>query len=686
MLPRRRSPVLSRAPRTARARARGPSRTQAIARAVAITLASALLGAAAKAAPPKLQPTVTELFETPFMIHAEISPSGRHAASIYHGERGWGVRIERLDNRHEVDVRNDGPNPWRFRVERILWDGPDSLIVQYGPDPERETGVDAGHFELIRLEPKGEDVTFERRVLKTKGTIVDPSPDRPDEVLFVHAAHPNAIHRTSLRRLEYPLDSWKDVDPREPDAPVLLATLDDLVLGWLVDREGVVRAALALSPDPTELRLWYRPTADARWRIVRRETEVDHFDDLIPLGFSADGGKLLVASALERDRYGLYEYDPATDRVGRLLYEHPTAELVGLVFDAEQREVIAAVYVEDGEQRYAYLSRASDELRQALSTEFRDSIVAITGMSADRRRLSLFVSRSDDPGGYVAYDLDAKTVNPLGRVAPWLDDNRLAPVEVLHVPTAGGAELEAFLTLPTEPVAKPPMVVMPHGGPIGMADLHAYSPDVQYLARSGFAVLQVNYRGSGGRGRRFQEAGHRQWGRGIEDDVEAAVERVLATGRVDGDRLCAVGASYGGYSALMMVIRSPRRYRCAASLSGVTDIALMFNIDEVVGGEYLTSQMTKIVGDPDENYDEMRRYSPVYHADRIEVPVYLAHGEWDRRVDLDHLVRMKLALELEGADVKTTVYPKMGHGFESRDAAVGYWLSLYEFLSAHLNR
>ena len=133
-------------------------------------------------------------------------------------------------------------------------------------------------------------------------------------------------------------------------------------------------------------------------------------------------------------------------------------------------------------------------------------------------------------------------------------------------------------------------------------------------------------------------------------------------------------------------IRHPKRYRCAASLSGVTDIALLFNVDEVTGGELLTSQMEKIVGDPNENYDEMRRFSPVYNADKIEVPIFLAHGEWDRVVDLDHLIRMKLALELEGASVQSTILSKMGHGFESRDSAVGYWLSLYEFLSKNLKQ
>lgn len=633
---------------------------------------------------PRTPATVHELFSPPLTIHAEISPSGRHAASIFNGEKRLGLRIEHVDSGDEAEIFSKLSNGWGFSVVQILWDGPDSLIVEYEWKSDQRAPARRTYYENIVLDPRASKVVFERRALNTPGTIVDSSPIRPGEVLFVHADSPGTVHRATLALLERSLPDWRTLDAKAPDSPVQLAKIDESVFTWWVDGEGSVRAALALSEEPLELRLWFRERSDSRWEIVRREAEVDRFQDLVPLGFSADGRNLLVASALERDRYGLYEYDPATNSVGKLLYEHPTAELTGLVFDAEQRELLAAVYVEDGEQRYAYLSGGSDELRTATASLFPDSVVEITGMSADRRRFTLLVSRSNDPGGYVVYDLDSKKLAPLGRVAPWLDDDLLAQVEVVEIPNPNGPDLEGFLTLPPVLDGKPPLVVMPHGGPIGIADLRGYSGDVQYLARSGFAVLQVNYRGSGGYGRRFLEAGRRQWGRGIEDDIEAAVEHVVASGRVDGERMCAVGASYGGYSALMMVIRNPKRYRCAASLSGVTDIALLFNVDEVMGGEILRSQMEKIVGDPDRDYAEMRRYSPVYRADEIEVPVFLAHGQWDRTVDLDHLIRMKLALDLEKVPVQAILYAKMGHGFESRDAAVRYWLSLYAFLSEHL--
>ncbi|MCR9094044.1 MAG: prolyl oligopeptidase family serine peptidase [bacterium] len=289
-------------------------------------------------------------------------------------------------------------------------------------------------------------------------------------------------------------------------------------------------------------------------------------------------------------------------------------------------------------------------------------------------------------GGFYVLDIESGDVEEIGRIRPWLDNNILAQSRSFRVASTDGIEVTAFLTLPPRMKGTPPLVVMPHGGPIGVADQLTYNTDVQYLARMGYAILRVNYRGSGGRGTRFEKAGNRQWGRGIEDDIEAAIDQVVSSGLVDGDRICTHGASYGGYSALMLVVRRPEAYRCASSLMGVSDIALMFNNDDVFLGERLVEGMKERVGNPDEDYVEQVEYSPAYNAEKIRIPVLLAHGRWDRRVDWDHLVRMKIALELEGTPVRTIELARTGHGFARSQDRIRYFKALREFLLEHIGR
>lgn len=630
---------------------------------------------------PAVLASVGELFRDPLHEYAIISPDGDRVAVVRHERRGRKLLVHHVDSSRRTEVED-------CTIERVEWLADHLLLVGHQPSPGG--GGKRSRDEDCLLEFRtGEDPLAHRRLeLRSPGTIISSLPRSQGEVLFVPDATSRSVYRIDPRRLTMRSREWKALTRGDGDAPPELqpvARLAEHVLSWIADAEGQVRAATSLDGDPLEWKIWHRDSAEAPWRVVHRESDREKFEDLAPFAFTADGSRLLVASAVNRDRYGLYEYLPGEDRIDRLVYEHPTAELIDVVTDYTSGEVLGAFYVDEGERRFASFGLEDDALQRAIEGAFTDRSVGITGLSRDRRRASVVASRSDDPGAFWVVDLDSGGASELGRIRPWLDNNLLASSRAFEVESADGMRVEGFLTLPPMEVEAPPLVVMPHGGPIGIADVRAFSAEIQYLARMGYAILRVNYRGSGGRGRRFEKAGNRQWGRGIEDDIEAAIDHVVEQGWVDGDRICTTGASYGGYSALMLVVRRPDRYRCAASLMGVTDIALLFNADEVWGGSFVTDKMREIVGDPEAHYAEQQRYSPVYNADRIRVPVLLAHGSWDQRVDFDHMVRMKLALELEGNPPSIIELRQAGHRFNSRRDAIKYFVALREFLDRHLD-
>ncbi|HKA14451.1 MAG TPA: alpha/beta fold hydrolase [Myxococcota bacterium] len=228
-----------------------------------------------------------------------------------------------------------------------------------------------------------------------------------------------------------------------------------------------------------------------------------------------------------------------------------------------------------------------------------------------------------------------------------------------------------------------PLVVMPHGGPIGVQDTREFDPVVQSLAAHGYAVLQVNYRGSSGKGTGFREAGMGSWGEGIEDDIEAALDTVESKQLVDGDRVCIFGGSYGGYSALIGITRRPQRYRCAAAMAAPTDLLLMSS--EYIGSAEGQRAFEKIVGNPDTDREHLIAISPAYRAAEMNVPILLMQGDQDRVVDPEHAYRMREMLEANGKPYEWMIIEGATH-----DPTAGQWQQLMDrvdrFLAQYLQR
>jgi dipeptidyl aminopeptidase/acylaminoacyl peptidase len=220
---------------------------------------------------------------------------------------------------------------------------------------------------------------------------------------------------------------------------------------------------------------------------------------------------------------------------------------------------------------------------------------------------------------------------------------------------------------------------MPHGGPIGVQDTRDFDPVVQSLAASGYAVLQMNYRGSSGRGTGFLEAGHGAWGTGIEDDIEDALDHVVASGRVDGDRVCIFGGSYGGYSALIGITRRPQRYRCAAAFAAVTDLILFGS--QFFDNEDARRAVAQILGDPDADRERLIAVSPAYRASEMDVPILLIQGGRDRVVDPEHAYRMRAMLDASGKP-----YEWMWMEDAAHSPTPAQWLELLERLDGFLAR
>jgi len=332
--------------------------------------------------------------------------------------------------------------------------------------------------------------------------------------------------------------------------------------------------------------------------------------------------------------------------------------------------------------RYIDENSATAKLHRALSAKFADSYVEFLDFSADGNKL-LFSTASDrDPGAYYLFDRQTLKAEKLFDRAPWIDPSRMAERRPLRFKASDGLELEAILTLPRD-VAETnlPMVLLPHGGPIGVRDDWFYDSDAQFLASRGYLVLQVNYRGSGGRGSDFMDAANLKWGTRVQQDLIDGVKWAIAEKFADPRRICVYGASFGGYSALMSSIRAPDMFKCAVGYAGIYDLAMMYKKGDIKSDKSGRSYLTTVIGKDDA---DLAANSPAKLADRITVPVLLVHGEEDQRAPFAQAKAMRAALDAAHKPYEWMSKPGEGHGFYTEEHITEFYELLQTFLAKHI--
>lgn len=613
--------------------------------------------------------TAELLFRSPSIREVSISPSGQLLAAVASAAKEHFVLVRGTERgRPQVAFQR------RREIVDLSWVDGDDLVVtllgERGPG-----GARVPEFHRIHVAGSGADLSTEEAPIESAGWLADPLPNAEDDVLWARSDDDRSeVYRVPLSEL---LEEYGPPDPR-----YRVAAMKGFVPRWIADRSGVVRAALRVDDEsPPSAELLYRASADESWRSLFRSTDPD--EGRRPVGMASNGRDLLVLSNEGRETWALYELDVETRELGRELFAHPDFDVVAVKYDYSGSEIIGAVYLEAGLPSYHYFDAFASRYQRSLEQVLPDQAVSITSASADGRYLALRAWSPRDPGTYYVLDTTTRQAQQVGRQIEGIDASRLADVEAFEVEAPDGRRIGAFLTRPRHPGGTLPLVVWPHGGPIGVADLRHFDPWVQFLADAGIAVLQVNYRGSEGYGKSFLAAGRRAWAEGIEDDIEAAVDHAAARGWIDPRRVCIAGWSYGGYSALISAIRSPERYRCAASLAGPTDVPLLFQSSDFAASEEGRRRLAEIVGDPESERARLIEISPVYRAKEIRVPVLLGHGSEDRRVDVEHLHRMHLVLSELGKPHEWFVIDGAEHS-PTPDQSVEFAQRLRAFLVGNL--
>jgi len=425
--------------------------------------------------------------------------------------------------------------------------------------------------------------------------------------------------------------------------------------------------------------VYYRAPNSLEWQL--RAHGDRHTGTLKPVGPFGDNGEFLALENRSAPTEGVVAWSPETGK-SRLLFRNPDV-------DVEPESLLedgvpwAFRYVNHFPE-YWYpdpnhpLARAHKWLRDT----YKGLEVHITSATDDQSLAVAQLSGPRTPAMFFVIDVKKQKVLQQLAAYPDLKSEDLAAVDPIEFKARDGLMIRGYLTTPNGSNSKKlPMIVLVHGGPHGIYDTLTFNYEAQLFASRGYAVLQVNYRGSGGRGREFMGAGYGRWGREMQDDITDGVRWAIGDGVADPKRICIYGASYGAYAALTGAFREPDLFKCAVGLSGIYDLPLMFekgDVQTVVSG---LNYLRDAVGTDKE---ELKRRSPVYNADKIKAAVFILHGELDKRAPFEHAKRMRTALEKAGNPPEWFTEWGEGHGFFDESNRVAAYERILAFFAKHL--
>lgn len=545
----------------------------------------------------------------------------------------------------------------------IAYKAPTGEIIGFDADGKRAEllfGPLAGKMQTgTRIE--------QRQSVYAAAEVIDTLPADPDEVLIQTYGYGvegefNVVYRMNVRS-----GKLKKVAA----SPVRNGT-------FLTDFEH--RVALVSGEDRAgNDQVFYRGPDSNEWKLLASSAMNKGY--LWPVAPSGQKGGFFVFDDRDAPTRGVFVWTPETG-AQRLLFRHPDVD-VGLEGVDPAGKPWGFWYV-DHFPGYWYPEPEHPLARvhQWLRTKFPNHEVDITSQTDD---LTLAVARVTEPRTppvFFVVDVSHHKLTHQLPSRPDLKPEDLAAMEAIEFSARDGMKIRGYLTTPNGPRTKQlPMIVMVHGGPHGVWDSFGFDFEAQLLASRGYAVLQVNYRGSGGRGRVFEGAGYGRWGREMQDDITDGVRWVIGDGVADPKRICIYGGSYGAYAALTGAFREPDMFRCAVGMAGVYDLPLLFEKGDVQKIERGVNYLKLAVGT---DMEELKRRSPVYNADKIRAAVLLLHGKIDERAPFEHAKRMREALEKAGNPPEWSTEWGEGHGFfDEANRAAAYELML-KFFAKHL--
>ena len=604
------------------------------------------------AVPPKIP--LRDFFKNPVSRGYDLSPDGQTLSFLQPWESRMNIFIrptaggeaKRLTNEKDRDIRN------------YAWKG--NGFVVYAMDDKGDE-----NFHLKRVDLKSGEVKDLTPFPKVRSEIIDDLADvsETDVLITLNKRNPEVF---DAYRLNVATGEMK-----------MVAQNPGKVDRWITDHAGVIRAAT--QTDGVNTSLLTRPDEKTAFKMVL----TTNFREAVnPQFFTFDNKNLYATSNIGRDKAAVVTIDPSNGKELEKLYENPDVDVDALAY-SKKRKVVTFAAFDTWKTERKFFDKQSETMYKTLSEKLPGYEVEVVANDKAEDKFIVVASNDRSPGSRNLFDAKTATLTKLVDVAPWLKESELAPMKPVEYKSRDGLTIHAYLTLPLGREAKNlPVVINPHGGP-WYRDTWGFNPEVQFLANRGYAVLQMNFRGSTGYGRKFWEASFKQWGQAMQDDITDGVQWLIKQGIADPKRVAIYGGSYGGYATLAGVAFTPDLYAAAVDYVGVANMFTFMKTIPPYWKPFL-DMFHEMVGDPEKDKAMMEAVSPVMHADKIKTPLFVAQGAHDPRVNKDESDQMVAALKKRGVEVEYMVKDNEGHGFHNEENRFDFYGAMEKFLAKYL--
>lgn len=590
-----------------------------------------------------------------------LSPDGKYAGALV-GAKDTGRRNLMLVDLADPKKSRFLTNLKETDIQDFFWKGNERIVFTLDSDGNEQRGLYS-----VGIDGSPIKVLIDAKKLESgrSANPINELEDSPDEILISYnmrdARYPDA-YRLNILNGKLTMAARNEGD----------------VIGWFPDRKGVIRGAYKVKGRDQEV--LYRSNPDAPWQTLSKTTFPEA--GWQPRSMDYDGRTMYISTNVGHDKEAIYKYDPETKTQGELVFKHDKVDAGGLMFSDKEKKLIGVTYNDDKVHR-VYTDAAWATMMKGLEDQFPGQEVAISSMTKDEMLMTIVVFSDVDPGTVYLFDRAKNSLKFLLRGRPDIDPKKMSPMKPFEFTSRDGLVVRGYITIPKDAKGPVPLIVNPHGGPFGVRDGWGFDPENQFFAGRGYATMEVNYRGSGGYGKTFHDAGFKKWGREMQNDLTDAVKWAIAQGYADPNRVCIYGGSYGGYATMAGMTFTPELYKCGVNYVGVVDIPLLFSSMP----KYWEPQkdvMKFEIGDPETEKQLLYDASPINFVKNITSPIFIVQGGKDPRVVRKHAENLRSAMDKMDKPYQWLMRENEGHGFRKEENRLELYTRMGDFFAKHL--